>query len=94
MAILMLDPTGTEERLNTSLATRDGMLSGKRLGLLANGKRNADVLLRLVGELLVERHGMLPPAFVDKGDASRPAADGVLGELLPRCDAVVTAIGD
>ncbi len=94
MAILMLDPTGTEARLETRLAKRDGGLSGKRLGLLANGKRNADVLLRMVGGLLVERYGVQEPVFVDKRDASRPASDGVLDELLPRCDVVVTAIGD
>jgi hypothetical protein len=94
MPIRMLDPTGIDEPRETRLAPRDGRLAGKRLGLLANGKTNSVRLLELVGELLVERHGVRVPVLVDKRDASRPAADAVLDELLPRCDLVVTAIGD
>ena len=94
MPILMLDPTGVDEPKATRLADRDGRLAGKRLGLLANGKTNSVRLLELVGELLVERHGLVPPVLVDKRDASRPAADTVLDKLAPQADLVVTAIGD
>jgi len=90
----MLDPTGVDEQRETRLAGRDGRLDGKRVGLLANGKTNSVALLEMVGASLTERHGAGATAPLNKGDASRPAADAVLGELLPQCDVVVTAIGD
>ena len=92
--IRMLDPTGTDERRDRRLAERDGLLAGKRLGLLANGKTNGAALLEILGEILTERHGMVTPVLVDKGNASAPAPDAVLETLLRRCDVVVTAIGD
>jgi hypothetical protein len=61
--IRMLDPTGVDERRETRMAERDGVLRGKRLGLLANGKTNAVALLEMVGALLVERHGLAPPVL-------------------------------
>ncbi len=94
MTLQMLDPTGVDEPRHTRLAGRDGRIAGKRVGLLANGKTNGDTLLCFVGELLQERHGAGTVTFVDKRDASRPAADAVLDKLLPQCDFVVTAIGD
>jgi hypothetical protein len=94
MSILMLDPTGAPDQMQTHLAPRDGALAGKRLGLLANGKHNADGLLELVGGMLVDRYGMRAPVLINKGDATRPARDEILAELLPQCDLVVTAIGD
>ncbi len=94
MTIRMLDPTGTDDRLDTRMAARDGRLAGRRVGLLANGKPKAGALLRLVGDLLQERHGVAAVVFDDKRDASRPAPAVVLDRLLQQCDLVVTAIGD
>jgi hypothetical protein len=94
MPVEILDPTGVDQPVESRLAPRDGRLEGKRLGLLANGKTNASALLELVGELLTERHGLSALVLVDKRNASAPAADTVLDGLLPRCDVVVTAIGD
>lgn len=93
MAFEILDPTGVDEPLETRLAPRGG-LQGKRLGLLANGKTNANRLLQLVAELLKERYELGEVVLVDKRNATAPASDEVLARLLPQCDAVVTAIGD
>jgi hypothetical protein len=94
MTVEILDPTGDDVRMQTRLAPRDGTLRGKRVGLLANGKTNADRLLEVVGALLVERHGLAAPLLIDKRNATAPASDAVLERLLPQCDVVVTAIGD
>ncbi|MGD9891208.1 MAG: hypothetical protein AB7R89_26075 [Dehalococcoidia bacterium] len=94
MTVAMLDPTADDVRMETRMAPRDGTLQGKRVGLLANGKTNADRLLEVVGELLVERYGLAAPLLIDKRNATAPASDEVLERLLPHCDVVVTAIGD
>jgi hypothetical protein len=75
------------------LAPRLPGLDGKVLGLLANGKVNAERLLDLVREGLETRYALRDVVTVTKASAARVAAPEVL-EALGRCDAVVTAIGD
>ena len=66
---------------------------GKVLGLLANGKVNAERLLYLVREGLEGRYSLRDVVTVTKPSATRVATPENL-EALGRCDAVVTAIGD
>jgi len=64
------------------------------LGLLTNGKVNADRLLDLVREGLEARYRVREVIARAKPSASRVADPAMLEELAARCDAVVTAIGD
>jgi hypothetical protein len=89
----ILDPTVGPDRAESALAPRVPELDDKVLGLLANGKVNAERLLDLVREGLAARYRLREVITVTKPSASRVAAPEVL-EQLGRCDAVVTAIGD
>jgi hypothetical protein len=89
----ILDPTVGPDRAESALAPRVPGLDGKVLGLLANGKVNAERLLHLVREGLETRYSFRDVVTVTKPSATRVAAPEVL-EALGRCDAVVTAIGD
>jgi hypothetical protein len=93
-ALRILDPTVRPDRTESALAPRVSALDGKVLGLLANGKVNADRLLDLVREGLEARYRLRDVVAVAKPSAARVAAPEVLQELSQRCDAVVTAIGD
>ena len=90
----ILDPTVEPDRTESAQAPRLSALDGKVLGLLANGKVNADRLLDLVREGLEARYRLRDVVTVAKPSASRVAAPEMLEELARRCDAVVTAIGD
>lgn len=89
----ILDPTVGPDHAESALAPRVPALDGKVLGLLANGKVNADRLLQLVREGLEARYYLRDVVAVTKPSATRVAAPDLL-EALGRCDAVVTAIGD
>jgi hypothetical protein len=93
MPIKILDPTVLPDRAESALAPRLSALDGKVLGLLANGKVNADHLLDLVREGLEARYRVREVVARAKPSASRVADAETLRELA-RCDAVVTAIGD
>jgi hypothetical protein len=93
MPIKILDPTVLPDRAESALAPRLSALDGKVLGLLANGKVNADHLLDLVREGLEARYRVREVVARAKPSASRFADAEMLRELA-RCDAVVTAIGD
>jgi hypothetical protein len=90
----ILDPTVGPDRADSPLAPRLSALDGKVLGLLANGKVNADRLLDLVREGLEARYRLRDVVAMAKPSASRVAPPEMLEALARRCDAVVTAIGD
>jgi hypothetical protein len=68
-----LGPARNAERAPTALADRPESLSGLRLGLLANIKRNAEPFLAAVGQVLVERHGVAEVLARKKPDITNTA---------------------
>jgi hypothetical protein len=94
--VVYLDPTVDPEGPDPTRApaARADGLDGKTLGLLANGKVNADTLLLLVRDGLAARYRLREVVQRAKLDSSRPAPAPLLDELARTCDVVVTAIGD
>ena len=90
----VLDPTAESASAEGIVADRPADLNDKRLGLLANGKRNSEELLEAVYDLLSERYHFSGVLRRNKGNASRPAPREVIDDLVRECDLVVTATGD
>jgi len=90
----ILNPTVEAIPDNTVLAKRPDDLNGKTVGLLSNGKRNADTLLDAVVSLIQDTYELKGVVRLNKGDASRPVPKHMLDELLEKCDVVITATGD
>lgn len=90
----LLDPTVEALPDNTLLAPRPDDLNGKVVGLLANGKRNADELLDAVLSLIQDTYEIKEVIRLNKRDQSRPAPQHIMDELLEKCDFVITATGD
>ena len=77
-----------------ALADRPETLSGLRLGLLANTKRNAEQFLDEVGRLLAEQHGVTALVARKKPDITNTAPEPILDDLRSGCDIVVVGVGD
>lgn len=78
----------------TAPPTRPDSVRGLRIGVLDNGKPNADVLLATLAEELVLRHGAVPGLITTKGagaNAATPARPDVLDRLSKEVD--VTLVG-
>jgi hypothetical protein len=90
MSFLVHDPRGGTVALAPPLARRPGSLAGLTLGILDNGKEQADVILGRAAELLA-REGATP-VFARKPSFSRVAPREVL-EQLKACDIVITGLG-
>jgi hypothetical protein len=71
-----------------------GSLEGLRIGLLENGKLNADEMLREVAALFVERHGCAIRTVASKKNASAPAPAATLTKVAQEVDFLVTGLGD
>lgn len=69
-------------------------LEGLRIGLLENGKLNADEMLKEVAALFVERHGCTVRTVASKRNASAPAPSATLTQVAQEVDFLITGLGD
>jgi len=93
-SLVVLDPTEEAEPVEARLAPRLPSLQGKTIGLLENTKPHSRELLEVVEQLLHER---LQPAQVlrfRKPNASKPAPDDLVADIVRQCDAVINGVGD
>jgi hypothetical protein len=77
-----------------TLAARPDSLSGLRIGLLANIKRNAEQFLDEVGTILTERYGAASVLARKKLDITTTAPEPIMEELRTGADVVVVGVGD
>ena len=87
-------PAASSERDPAAHAARPASLSGLRLGLLANTKRNAEEFLTQVGRELAVQHGVQTVLAAKKPDIVEMAPEPMLAELRAECNIVVTGVGD
>lgn len=90
MSFAVYDPRGSRVEATPTLAKRPATLTNLRLGVLDNGKEQADVLLARAAHLL--REDGVQPAFDHKPSFSRVAPPEVI-ERLAMCDIVITGLG-
>ena len=87
----LMNPCGVFEVRTTPLTTRAALDADATIGLLANDKKNADVLLENVQRYLSERLGIRKFLWLRK-EATKPAS--LTEEFTSGCDAVVAAVCD
>lgn len=92
--LVVLDPTAEIEVAPGRRVVRSGDLSGQTVGLLDNGKGNADRFLELLGEELKQRYGVRATVLRRKPSSSRVVPAELAAELAAQCDLVVAAVGD
>ena len=90
----LVDPTTQPVAVAFNGAPRLTTLAGARLGIIDDSKRNADVLLEELVEVLRTRYEIGDVRWHRKPSASRPADPAAMLELAQQSDAVVIAIGD
>ena len=90
----VLDPTVESIPQDAVIAPRPATLDGVTIGLLANGKANADELLEAVQQVLADRYEFGTIVARNKGNASRPCPHDIMEDIAGQCDVVITASGD
>ena len=91
---VLVDPTTQAIVAPFDGATRLPTVAGITLGIIDDSKRNADVLLEELAEVLRTRYEIADVRWHRKPSASRAADPAAIRELAETCDAVVIAIGD
>ena len=88
----LYNPRGVSHHEQNPIAPRLSGLNGKILGLLDNGKDNADVFLDCVEALVAKKYGISKVLRITKLDGS--AAAPFTQEFYDSCDFVINAIAD
>ena len=87
-------PTSTTATRKRTRAPKLGKLDGARIGILENGKLNAEDMLNEVAQLFVQRHGCTVVKLASKKNASAPAPANTLTTVAPEVDFLITGLGD
>ena len=94
MTYTVLDPTNEPIRMTFRPAPRPETLKGLTLGLIDNGKKNSDYLVKKIGTRLRALYGLGGEIHVRKPSPSHAISDDVAAELAGKADLVVAGIGD
>ena len=87
-------PTSTTPKRQAFRAPVLASIDGLRLGILENGKLNAEEMLNEVAQLFVQRHGCAIVKLASKKNASAPAPANTLTQVAPEVDFLITGLGD
>lgn len=87
-------PTSTTPKRKAFRAPPIASLENARIGILENGKLNAEEMLREVADLFVQRHGCTVRTLASKSNASAPAPGNTLTKVAQEVDFLITGLGD
>ena len=90
----LYEPTSTAPKRKVFRAPVLASLEGARIGILENGKLNAEEMLHEFADLFVQRHGCTIRTVASKSNASAPAPAKTLVTVAQDVDFLVTGLGD
>ena len=90
----LYSPLSTTPRRKAVRAPAIARIDGLRIGILENGKLNAEEMLNEFANLFVERHGCSVRTLAHKSNASAPAPASTLVKVAQEVDFLLTGLGD
>ncbi len=88
-----IDPTYSGGNAKIAMAPRPVDLAGKVIGLLDNTKEQANLILKTVGDALIEQYGAARVIVRQKEHYSKPARDDVIDEMAQEVQVAVSGLG-
>jgi hypothetical protein len=90
----LYSPLSTTPRRKAVRAPALPRCDGLRIGILENGKLNAEEMLNEFAQLFVQRHGCTVRTLASKKNASAPAPANTLTMVAQEVDFLITGLGD
>jgi len=94
MPYIVLDPTDEPVKTSFTLAPRPVNLKGKTLGVIDNGKKNSDYILKGIWEGLQAKEGLAGHFILRKPSVSHGIPPDQAKILAEQCQVVIAGIGD
>jgi hypothetical protein len=90
----LYSPLSTTPKRKVFRAPALAKVDGLRIGILENGKLNAEEMLNEVAQLFVQRNGCTVRTLASKRNASAPAPSNTLVTVAQEVDFLITGLGD
>ena len=90
----LYSPMSTTPKRQSIRAPVLSKIDGMRIGILENGKLNAEEMLNEFAALFVRRHGCTVRTLASKKNASAPAPSNTLVQVAQEVDFLITGLGD
>jgi hypothetical protein len=90
----LYSPMSTAPKRKAVRAPALATIEGMRIGVLENGKLNAEEMLNEVAQLFVKRNGCTIRTLASKSNASAPAPGTTLVKVAQEVDFLLTGLGD
>jgi hypothetical protein len=90
----LYSPLSTTPKRKAFRAPALATIDGARIGILENGKLNAEEMLNEVAQLFVLRQGCTIRTLASKSNASAPAPGNTLVAVAQEVDFLLTGLGD
>jgi len=90
----LYSPMSTTPKRKSVRAPAFATIDGLRIGVLENGKLNAEEMLNEVAQLFVQRNGCTIRTLASKSNASAPAPANTLVKVAQEVDFLLTGLGD
>jgi hypothetical protein len=90
----LYSPMSTTPKRKSVRAPVITSIDGARIGILENGKLNAEEMLNEFAALFVQRHGCTVRTLAHKSNASAPAPSTTLVKVAQEVDFLITGLGD
>ena len=90
----LYSPMATTPKRKAFRAPPLAKIDGLRIGVLENGKLNAEEMLNELAQLFVQRHGCTIRTLASKKNASAPAPANTLVKVAQEVDFLITGLGD
>src|SRR5436190_1121598 len=90
----LYSPLSTTPKRKVFRAPALARIDGMRIGVLENGKLNAEEMLNEVAALFVQRNGCTVRTLASKKNASAPAPSNTLMQVAQEVDFLITGLGD
>jgi hypothetical protein len=94
MSYIVLDPTDEPLKTSFTLAPRPEKLKGVTLGVIDNGKKNSDYLLKGILERLQAKEELAGHFTIRKPSVSHGIPADQAEILAEQCQVVIAGIGD
>ena len=94
MKYTLLEPVDGPVKTSFNLAQRPETLDGLSVGIIDNGKKNSDYVLKKILNRLQEKYALASTLHVKKPSASHGVSEEAARDLSEKVQAVIAGIGD
>lgn len=94
MSLIVFNPTSGPSLKEVKMAKRNKSLDGSVLGVVDNGKKNSDTVVKAIADRLITKYNLKDVVHHRKRSFSHGLSDSEAISLAEKCDFIISGVGD